>query len=215
MAERNRRQEIMQAAEGLFTSRRFHEITLDDVAHRASVGKGTIYRYFKDKDDLFLQTAMSGFDELCELLKKPATDQAPFARQLLCVSRRISEFFRNRRPLFRMMQSEESRMHWCKGELRRHWFEHRKSLAAAVAGVLRRGVSEGAVRGDIAPELLASVLLSILRTYARDLSQSPHQSHSLKTLVDLFLQGAAAPAAAAVAAACQLAATERTRGGSR
>ena len=66
----DKRLAIMQAAESLFTSRRLHEITLDDVAREAQVGKGTIYRYFQDKDDLFFQTATQGFDELCDLLQQ-------------------------------------------------------------------------------------------------------------------------------------------------
>ncbi len=197
MAKRNRRHEIMQAAEAMFTSRRFHEITVDDIAGRAGVGKGTIYRYFKDKDDLFLQTAMSGFDELCELLAK-TTNSAPFPEQLLRVCKRITEFFRKRRPLFRMMQSEEVRMHWCKGELRRRWTKHRASLATAVSELLRRGVADGVVRDDIAPEMLAGVLLSMLRAHARELSESLGESRSPRTIVDLFLRGAGAGPAEAL-----------------
>ena len=44
---------IMEAAERLFTSRRFHEITLEEVAQAAKVGKGTIYL-----DDLEILTEM-------------------------------------------------------------------------------------------------------------------------------------------------------------
>ena len=39
------------------------------VKSEAKVGKGTIYLYFENKDDLFFQTATWGFEELCELLK--------------------------------------------------------------------------------------------------------------------------------------------------
>ena len=38
MARRDRRQEIMQAAEDLFVTSRFHEITTDQVAQAAGVG---------------------------------------------------------------------------------------------------------------------------------------------------------------------------------
>ncbi len=192
MARRNRRLEIMQAAEKLFTSRRFHEITLDDVTREASVGKGTIYRYFRDKDDLFFQTAMSGFDELCELLQRTTTDRTPFAAELLEACEKVGAFFRKRRPLFRMMQSEESRMQWCRGELRRQWTAHREKLASAMAEVLRKGAQEGSVRGDVAPRVLARILLGMLRTHARDLAESPGEGPSLQVVVDLFLQGAQA-----------------------
>jgi len=82
----------MQAAEELFTSRRFHEITLDEVAQAAHVGKGTIYRYFKDKDDLFFQTASAGLDALCGLIHDGVPSSASFEDKLLAVCDRISSF---------------------------------------------------------------------------------------------------------------------------
>jgi len=183
--------EIMQAAERLFTSRRFHEVTLDDVARQARVGKGTIYRYFRDKDDLFFRTAMNGFEELCDVLRTAAPDEAPFRTQLLGACERVSAFFRGRRPLLRMMHGEESRLHWCRGQLRRQWTAHREKLASAVAEVLRRGAQEGAVRTDVSPRVLAGVLLGILRMQARELAESLGERRSLQLAVTLFLEGAA------------------------
>ena len=60
-----KRLRIMQAAEQLFRTRQFHEIALDEVARVADVGKGTIYLHFSDKEDLFFQTAVAGYDEMC------------------------------------------------------------------------------------------------------------------------------------------------------
>jgi len=192
MAKRNRREEIMQAAEGLFTSRRFHEITLDDVARQAGVGKGTIYRYFRNKDDLFFQTATHGLDELCDLLERAAPSDGAFAKQLLSACKQIGGFYRRRRPLFRMMQTEESRMHWCRRELRSRWAMRRKRMASAVAEILRRGVEEGTVRGDVPAEVLAGILLGMLRAQTRDLAETLGESRSLRIVVDLFLRGARA-----------------------
>ena len=70
MENSDKRQSIMQTAERLFKSRRIHEITLDEVAQKAKVGKGTIYLHFQNKDDLFFQVATSGFDELCGLVRE-------------------------------------------------------------------------------------------------------------------------------------------------
>jgi AcrR family transcriptional regulator len=193
MAKRDRRAEIMQAAEKLFTSRRFHEITLDDVVQEARVGKGTIYRYFQNKDDLFIQTATSGFDELCDLLAKKVPGNALFTQQLLGACRHISTFFSTRRQLFRIMQSEDARMYWCRGAMRQRWVEHRKRLASAVAGIVRKGVREGKIRADVPVEILASFLLGMLRTRARELADVPESSRSLDLVVDLFCQGAGKP----------------------
>ena len=52
-AERNR-QRILQAAGELFAERGLG-VTLDDVAHHAGVGVGTVYRRFAAKDDLIYE----------------------------------------------------------------------------------------------------------------------------------------------------------------
>ncbi len=182
--------QIMQAAERLFTSRRFHEITMDDVAREAGVGKGTIYRYFQDKDDLFFRTATSGFDELCDLLRRKVPGNASFAQQLLIACGQIGRFFERRRQLSRMMQSEEGRMSWGSGQLHQRWMEHRKRLVAAVAEMIQKGVCEGQVRADIPPGVLANFLLGMLRTRGRDLCDVPQAMRQHEVVVDLFCHGA-------------------------
>lgn len=190
MARASKSQQIMQAAEKLFTSRRFHEITMDDVAREAGVGKGTIYRYFHDKDDLFFQTAMAGFDELCELLGRHVPGQACFSEQLLIACRQISGFFAYRQQLLRMIQTEDGRMPWCQGEMHERWMTRRKRLVAALAEMIRKGVSEGEVREDIPAEVLASFLMGMLRTRGRDLGDMPADMRQYEIVVELFCCGA-------------------------
>jgi AcrR family transcriptional regulator len=167
----NKREQIMRAAEKLFTSRRLHEITLDEVADVAGVGKGTIYRYFRDKDDLFFQTATAGFDELCEVVTAAAPPGLTFQGRLHAACERIAEFFARRLQLFQMMQAEENRMLFFHGELRERWLDHRRHLVAAVTEIIRSGVREGHLRGDMPADLLANILLGLLRTQARDLHE--------------------------------------------
>jgi AcrR family transcriptional regulator len=182
---------IMQTAERLFTDRRIHEITLDEVAREARVGKGTIYRYFEDKDDLFFQVATSGFDELCTLLQKNVPSDAPFPERLLQMTLAVSAFFQHRRQMFQMMQSEDARMPGCKSTLRNRWLRHRKRLIGAVANILGEGVAEGIVRDDISPEVMAHLFLGMLRARNHDLSDMPEDERRHDRIVDLFLYGSA------------------------
>ncbi len=48
--------QIMEAALGVFARRGFSAATLDEIAGRAGVTKGTIYRYFSGKETLFIET---------------------------------------------------------------------------------------------------------------------------------------------------------------
>src|SRR6478609_3638280 len=44
---------ILSAATRLFGTQRFHEVRMEDIASEAEVGKGTLYRYFADKEELY------------------------------------------------------------------------------------------------------------------------------------------------------------------
>ena len=182
----------MQAAEQVFRTRRFHEVTLEEVAQKADVGKGTIYLYFSDKDDLFFQTAVSGFDEMCELLVQSNPGKVPFRRELTDACRTISEFFRQRRPLFRMILSESDRVLGRGGSLRQRWLERRTKMTQALAEMLRRGVSAGEVRRDVPAEVLVEYLMGMLRTRATELDAAPEPLRGYETMVDLFVHGTAA-----------------------
>ena len=204
MARSDKRQHIMQAAERLFTSRQFHEVTTDDVAAAANVGKGTIYRYFQDKDDLLFQITASGFDELCELVERSVPGlpgaagaggaacppcPASFIEQLTEVCRRIRRFFNHRRQLLRMMEEENGRIAWCEQALRQRWSEHRKKLASAVGALLARGMDDGEIERGLPAEVLAHFLLGMLRTQARDLGDAPESMREVDLVVGLFLNG--------------------------
>jgi len=184
-----KRLQIMQAAEALFKTRRFHEITTDDVADRAGVGKGTIYRYFKDKDDLFYQTASHGLDELCRLLAA-GVDGQDFRSQLNDAARRISEFFESRRQLFRMIGAEENRFQTGGGRHGHQWRERRMQLVRALAAILQRGVAEGHLRPEVPPEVLAAFLLGMLRTQFRSRDDLPEGFRDHAAVIDLFWEGA-------------------------
>ena len=184
-----RRQQIMKAAEQLFTRCRIHEVTLDQIARAAHVGKGTIYRYFEDKDDLFFQTATAGFDELCDLLNRSVPEEASFRSRLLAACEQIAAFFEQRRRLIRIMQTEEGHALQSPGKLRERWITRRRTLVDTLAEILSMGVARGEVRGDIPTDVMALYLLGMLRTRGNDLAGTPQQWHDLGVTLDLFMSG--------------------------
>lgn len=49
-----RKGQILNAAEEVFTSKGFDEARMDDIAEQTGLSKGTLYLYFKSKDDLII-----------------------------------------------------------------------------------------------------------------------------------------------------------------
>ncbi|HUV40753.1 MAG TPA: TetR/AcrR family transcriptional regulator [Sedimentisphaerales bacterium] len=194
MVRNQKRKQIMRVVEKLAANRRFHEITLDEIAEAAGVGKGTIYHYFKDKDDLFFEVATSGFNELCELLKQKVQHNSSFSEELLNACGQVSKFFASRRQLLQMMQNEAGLVYLRRGKVRQRWLAKRKMLVNALADILSDGIAEAAVRSDVPAEVLATLLLGMLRTRARDLGSIPDNLKSDELLVNLFLNGVSVPA---------------------
>jgi TetR/AcrR family fatty acid metabolism transcriptional regulator len=188
-AAMDKRQRIMVAAERLFKSRQFHEITMDEVAQVAGVGKGTLYLYFADKNDLFFQTAVSGFDDMCELLRRDAVTGGSIQQELQQACETICAFFQNRRPLFRMMQAEADRALGKGGSLQQRWNQHRKKMTQAVAEIIARGVRRREVRDDIDPKILAEYFLGMLRARSHELEGQCDSPAAKRALVDLFVHG--------------------------
>ena len=49
-----RKDQILHAAEQVFTKKGFDQTRMDDIAEETSLSKGTLYLYFKSKDDLII-----------------------------------------------------------------------------------------------------------------------------------------------------------------
>jgi AcrR family transcriptional regulator len=58
--------QILDAAARLFAKHRYHEVRMDDIAESARVAKGTLYRYYRDKEDIYIALTMHGMESLYE-----------------------------------------------------------------------------------------------------------------------------------------------------
>src|SRR5438445_7592677 len=71
-----RGQQILNAAAQLFAKHHYHEVRMDDIAAHAGVAKGTVYRYYRAKEDLYLALTIHGihrlYDESHDQIVRPA-----------------------------------------------------------------------------------------------------------------------------------------------
>jgi AcrR family transcriptional regulator len=76
-----RRQEIFLAARELFVLKGYYSTTLEEIARHAEFGKGTIYNYFKSKEELFLGIINKLAAEMVELARSSIKNTAGGARE--------------------------------------------------------------------------------------------------------------------------------------
>ncbi|MBS3782853.1 MAG: helix-turn-helix transcriptional regulator [Anaerolineae bacterium] len=91
-----RRRSLIQAARETFFENGFHHATVDSVAERAEVSKGTVYLYFESKEALLAHLLLEGLEDLIAELGQAysAKVDVPADEQLAALARAYLAFFR-------------------------------------------------------------------------------------------------------------------------
>jgi AcrR family transcriptional regulator len=153
----SKREEILEAASHVFAEKDFHEVLIDDVTALAGVGKGTVYRYFRTKEELYFETLLQAFDELSATLTDAVAEEASPTRRLERIVRESFRFAWERRHLLSLLQGDERRFAMRGAELLRR----REGMMALVQKVILDGIERREFRGvdaRIAAELLRGMI---------------------------------------------------------
>ena len=102
----NRRSAILKAARKLFFDRGFKSVTVDNIAAKAEVSKGSVYLYFKSKEEIYTQILINDNIAAFEDLKnKFSAKEAPAAELLLGFADNYINYFLNDNELFRILMT--------------------------------------------------------------------------------------------------------------
>jgi AcrR family transcriptional regulator len=150
-----KRRKISDTAARLFATKPFHKVRLDDVAAAAQVGKGTLYIYFKSKEDLYVSLVHDGFSQLVEKLRasakaRPRQALDEIVHQLVTFSFAHPNFFELMRTVPQLTNHT--------GLLRM-----RKQLTDLITKTLRRGIRDN-IWSDPHPQLTAIFIPGMLRS---------------------------------------------------
>src|SRR5438094_8059206 len=75
--ESDKRQAIVEAARALFTTKGYETTTIAEVARQAGVAVGTVYLYFKNKNDLLYAVKGDWEDDFLQFLAQPELQAVP------------------------------------------------------------------------------------------------------------------------------------------
>ena len=64
LSQDQRISDILAAAREVISAKGYEGVTMAEIAERANIVEGTVYRYFKNKDDLLMQVAEEWFTEI-------------------------------------------------------------------------------------------------------------------------------------------------------
>jgi len=160
---------ILQAAEEVLTEKGYHEMSMDEIAARVGISKGTVYLHFASKEDLvfaLFERDMQKFQELVEARIDPASTARGRMETILhlmfegLLSKRI-------RLLYIIYNSSELRKIFIekKGCMR----EMMEQLTTSVTSLLEEGKASGEFDATLATSVMLSAFFSLLspKSYER------------------------------------------------
>lgn len=108
----DKRKEIISAAIDVFAKKGYNKSNIMEVAEKAGVATGTVYLYFKNKDDLLLQSMKTMMDvNLAEIKKKVSVEKKAIDKLYMFFYHQIEVFTKKpsmaRFLVVELRQSEE------------------------------------------------------------------------------------------------------------
>ncbi len=187
--------QILEAAVKVFARQGFHQSTVAQIAKEAGVADGTIYLYFKNKDDILVQffsfRAKQVFESFREEVDRAQTSAGKL-RNL--VRRHLAEFQRDRdgAVVYQVETHQNSRM--AEAQIR----EMSQMYRDLIAEIIEQGQQEGTIRKDLYVGLVKRFIIGavdeVINTWLH--SDGEYDLVSMADpLVELFIKGIGSPPA--------------------
>jgi AcrR family transcriptional regulator len=157
-----RKDQIIEAAAQIFAQKGYSGAIMADIAIQANIGKGTIYEYFKSKEDLFFAV----FEWFQKKTEKAATVGisslgGSATDRLKVLNSTLMELWDEIKDVFVLVMefwaasSSAQRRQRFKGAFKELYNDYRK----IVSSLIQEGVNSGEFRSDIKPEPVAAALV--------------------------------------------------------
>jgi len=104
MKTSDKRADVMKAALELISERGFHRAPMAEIAEKAGVAAGTIYRYFENKDVLISELHRELEEKISATLREGYPVERPLRERFLYLIRELFRYFITNPPHFRYME---------------------------------------------------------------------------------------------------------------
>ncbi|HEX2680955.1 MAG TPA: TetR/AcrR family transcriptional regulator, partial [Candidatus Dormibacteraeota bacterium] len=149
---RRNRERVLDTADRVFAAEGMG-VPTDEIARRAGVGPGTLYRHFPTKEALFMAVAVSRVKASIEEARRLAKSRDP-AAALFDYLRGLGAQFEARRDLIEVMAARGQSLHEAHPELARE-------LNAAIGTLLTNAQTAGAVRSDVTVDDVMNLVVGV------------------------------------------------------
>jgi TetR/AcrR family fatty acid metabolism transcriptional regulator len=188
-----KRERILDAAVRVFAQEGFYNAKVSQIAQEAGVADGTIYLYFKSKDDLLISLFEDRMERINQNLREALTQGKSARERLRNVVKLHLELVQQNRPMAEVICVE---LRQSSKFIREYANPKFAEFLRIIAGAIADGQKQGEFRNDIEPWLTARALFGALDEISLAwLVKSPKSldlSAAIAQLGHLFIDGLAA-----------------------
>ncbi len=157
--QEDKRSRILDAAEQIFALRGFHGARVTDIAKTAGVADGTIYLYFKNKDDLLVSLFEQRMSWINEIMAATVAECSDARSRFRGMVDRYLDLAVARPHLAEVLSIELRSSSKFMKEYKNVKFAEFLGL---IAEVIQQGQQAGDIRDDVQPELVGRALFGAL-----------------------------------------------------
>jgi AcrR family transcriptional regulator len=189
-----RRAEILKAGEKLFAEKGFYRATMVDLAKMSEFSVGTLYNFFKTKEEVYYTLLIEKIDLFHSRLDREVNRHPPGLPQILHLIESFVKFFQEDKDFFRIFIQERSTLELSvvatePKELKQRYLTY----IDFVANVITRAFEKGDIE-KFNPLEIAYVLVGMLNSFVAYWTMYPEPNglvSKIPFIYDLFLKGVA------------------------
>jgi AcrR family transcriptional regulator len=185
-----RRDEIILAAEKVFFRKGFDYTTMDHIAEEAELSKGTLYLYFKSKEDLHMAVARKSIHILRTVTLKATEGEGNAIEKLGRMGRATIEFSRKdpdrMKAIMTLEEMEPSTLSITTSDVQD--LIYKESTVGSVIQLVEQGVNEKLIRADVPAMLIAHTLWMTVLSVVRFVTMKPALLEVLELSQDQILE---------------------------
>jgi len=185
------RELILSSAASLFAHKPFHEVLMDDVAEKAGIAKGTIYRHYANKDELFSALAFSYLEKLAAELDLAAGKTEPPLVRLREMVMNVVRGIQERSDFFQVMQRNECNL---AKDKRGEFMQRRNHIRSCFVGVIDQAIERGELRAPFASKFAGDMIMGMIRSILRFNDPQPQPPEIADMVMLVITQGLGAKA---------------------
>ena len=192
MRDPDKPQQIIEAAVRVFARKGYYNSRVSDIAREAGIAAGTIYLYFKTKDDILVTLFRDKMAEFVDSLRKAIADEPEAASKVRTLVRLHFGLLEEDPELAEVLQVELRQGHKF---FRGASGQEIGAYFALIGSVLEEGVGEGRFRPNLSVKVATKMLFGAMDQMATSwvLGKRGYRlADTADAVAEIFLQGVAA-----------------------